>query len=55
MTQVCVAEPHDRPAPDLRSAGELAPSLALPWIVKLRYGLLAGQAVLILLRCPPWS
>lgn len=34
---------------DLRPAGELAPSLALPWIVKLRYGVLAGQALLILL------
>jgi two-component system sensor histidine kinase RegB len=34
---------------DLRPAGELAPSLALPWIVKLRYGVLAGLAVLILL------
>jgi two-component system sensor histidine kinase RegB len=33
----------------LRSAGELASSLALPWIVKLRYGVLAGQVVLILL------
>jgi len=38
------------PTPDdLRPAGELAPSLALPWIVKLRYGVLAGLAVLILL------
>ena len=35
--------------PDLRPAGELAPSIALPWIVKLRYGVLAGQALLILL------
>ena len=35
--------------PDLRPAGELAPSLALPWIVRLRYGVLAGQALLILL------
>ena len=47
--QVCVTEPHPSPALDLRSAGELAPSLALPWIVKLRYGLLAGQVGLILL------
>jgi two-component system, sensor histidine kinase RegB len=38
------------PSPaDLRSAGELAPSLALPSIVKLRYGVLVGQVVLILL------
>ena len=35
--------------PDLRPAGELAPSIALPWIVKLRYGVLAGQALIILL------
>lgn len=47
--QVCVTEPRDPSAIDLRPAGELAPSLALPWIVKLRYGLLAGQAGLILL------
>ena len=33
---------------DLRSAGEAAPSLALPWVAKLRYGLLAGQIALIL-------
>jgi len=33
---------------DLRSAGEAAPSLALPWVAKLRYGLLAGQSALIL-------
>lgn len=48
MTQVCVTEPRDLSAADLRSSGELAPNLALPWIVKLRYGLLAGQASLIL-------
>jgi two-component system sensor histidine kinase RegB len=34
---------------DLRPAGELAPSLALPWIAKLRDGMLMGQVVLILL------
>ncbi len=34
--------------PDLRPAAELAPSLALPWIVRLRFGLLLGQAALIL-------
>jgi two-component system, sensor histidine kinase RegB len=34
--------------PDLRPAGELAPTLALPWIAKLRYGVLAGQILLIL-------
>jgi two-component system, sensor histidine kinase RegB len=44
----------DRPVPspaDLRSAGDLAPSLALPWIVRLRYGVLAGQTILLLLTC----
>jgi two-component system, sensor histidine kinase RegB len=35
-------------AADLRSAGEAAPSLALPWVAKLRYGLLAGESALIL-------
>ena len=34
---------------DLRPAAELAPSLALPWIVTLRYGVLGGQAALLLL------
>jgi hypothetical protein len=34
---------------DLRPAGELAPSLVLPWIVKLRYGVLGCLTVLILL------
>jgi len=34
---------------DLRPAGELAPSLALPWIARLRYGAMGGQAALILL------
>ena len=47
--RVCVTERHVVSPADLRPAGELAPSLALPWIVKLRYGVLAGQVVLILL------
>ena len=47
--RVCVTERRVPSPADLRSAGELAPSLALPWIVKLRYGVLAGQIVLILL------
>jgi two-component system sensor histidine kinase RegB len=47
--RVCLSGPHDPAPPDLRSAGELAPSLALPWIVTLRYGLLFGQASLLLL------
>ena len=47
--QVCVTERRVPTPADLRSAGELAPSLALPWIVKLRYGALACQIILILL------
>lgn len=34
---------------DLRSSAELAPSLALPWLMKLRYGILAGLVFLILI------
>ena len=33
---------------DLRPTVELAPALALPWLARLRYGLLAGISVLIL-------
>jgi two-component system sensor histidine kinase RegB len=40
---------RDPSAADLRSAGEAAPSLALPWVAKLRYGLLAGESALILM------
>ena len=47
--RVCVTDHPDPAPPDLRSAGELAPSLALPWIVKLRYGVLIGQTLLLLL------
>jgi two-component system, sensor histidine kinase RegB len=47
--RVCVTERRVPSPADLRSAGELAPTLALPWIVKLRYGVLAGLAALILL------
>ena len=35
---------------DLRPAGEVAPSLALPWIAKLRLGLLLGLAALAVLN-----
>jgi two-component system, sensor histidine kinase RegB len=34
---------------DPRPAGELAPNIALPWVVKLRYGVSFGQALLLLL------
>jgi two-component system sensor histidine kinase RegB len=47
--RVCVTEYHDPSPPDLRPIGELAPSLALPWIAKLRDGMLIGQVSLILL------
>jgi two-component system sensor histidine kinase RegB len=47
--RVCVTEHRDPQPPDLRPTGELAPSLALPWIAKLRDGMLAGQLFLILL------
>ena len=47
--RVCVTENRNPPPPNLRPAGELAPSLALPWIAKLRDGMLAGQFLLILL------
>jgi two-component system sensor histidine kinase RegB len=46
--RVCVTELRDLPAPDLRPTGELAPSVALPWIAKLRDGMLAGQVALVL-------
>jgi two-component system, sensor histidine kinase RegB len=47
--RVTVAEHQDRQLLDLRPAGELAPNLALPWIIKLRYGVIFGQALLLLL------
>jgi two-component system sensor histidine kinase RegB len=47
--RVCVTEHRDLSPPDLRPTGELAPSLALPWIAKLRDGMLIGQVSLILL------
>ena len=46
--RVCVTEHRDPPTPDLRPTGELAPTLALPWIAKLRDGMLAGQVALVL-------
>jgi two-component system sensor histidine kinase RegB len=47
--RVCVTEHRHPPRPDLRPAGELAPSLALPWIAKLRNGVLTGQIALVLM------
>lgn len=34
---------------DLRPAGDIAPALAAPWLVRLRYGLIAGLMLLVLL------
>jgi two-component system sensor histidine kinase RegB len=36
-------------APDLRLAGDTAPALAAPWLIKLRYGLIAGLIGLVIL------
>jgi two-component system sensor histidine kinase RegB len=47
--RVCVTERRDPSPGELLPAGELAPDLALPWVARLRYGLLAGLASLILL------
>jgi hypothetical protein len=44
--RVCVTEHRDLPTPYLRPTGELAPSLALPWITKLCDGMLTGQIAL---------
>lgn len=41
---------NDASTLDLRPAGEVAPSLALPWIAKLRLGLLLGLAALAVLN-----
>jgi len=47
--RIVVSEHSGPQSLDLRPAGELAPNIALPWIVKLRYGVLFGQALLLLL------
>jgi len=47
--RVCVTEHRDSRIPDLRPTGELAPSLALPWVSKLRNGMLVGETSLILI------
>jgi two-component system sensor histidine kinase RegB len=47
--RVCVTEHRDPPTPDLRPTGELAPNVALPWIAKLRDGMLMGQIALVLM------
>ena len=49
IMRIVVSEHCAPQSSDLRPAGELAPNIALPWIVKLRYGVLFGQALLLLL------
>lgn len=47
--RVCVTDTSViQPAPDLRSAGDRAPDLARPWVVRMRYGMLAAQLALVL-------
>jgi len=47
--RVCVTQNRNPDTPDLRPTGELAPSIALPWITKLRDGMLTGQIALVLM------
>jgi len=47
--RVCVTDRRDPSPGELLPAGELVSDLALPWVAKLRYGLLAGLASLIVL------
>lgn len=47
--EVCVTDTSViQPDPDLRSAGDRAPDLARPWVVRMRYGMLAAQLALVL-------
>jgi len=46
--RVSVTEHLEPPVTIFRLTGELAPTLALPWIAKLRDGMLAGQVALAL-------
>ena len=47
--RVCVTDTPviQHATPDLRSAGDLAPDLARPWVVRMRYGMLAAQLALL--------
>ena len=47
LMRVCVTERTAPSRADLRSLSELAPSLALPWVVRLRYCILAGLTTLV--------
>jgi hypothetical protein len=49
LMRVCVTERHDALLADLRPAVELAPNLALPWVARLRYGILGGEVAFVLL------
>ena len=45
---VTAADPLRSSPPDSTAlAGEAAPNLALPWVVRLRYGMVAGEAAII--------
>ena len=46
--RISLAERQDISGLDLRPSADVAPSLALPWIVTLRYGMLAGETALSL-------
>lgn len=46
--RVAVTERKELTELDLRPTSELAPSLALPWLMRLRYGVLLGQVALLL-------
>jgi len=45
--RVSVTDRHHFVQEDLRPTSELAPALVLPWLQKLRYGILAGECILI--------
>jgi two-component system sensor histidine kinase RegB len=46
--RICVTDtPALQSVPDLRSAGDRAPDLARPWVVRMRYGMLAAQLALL--------
>jgi two-component system sensor histidine kinase RegB len=48
LMQICVTDAAlAQTTSDLRSAGDLAPDLARPWVVRMRYGMLAAQLALV--------
>jgi len=40
---------HPPPEPHGSASGDLVPELALPWVVKLRYGMASGQLAAVVL------